>query len=619
MDRRGIMSEKPLGIDSPLAHFGASVLRNAMPWMNDAERSRKSQLLQDIIENCALTAVYQPIIDMNSGGIMGYEGLIRGPSDSPLHAPIALLQTAEMHGRLFEMECLCRKVTLESFVRLNLNGRLFLNISPECLIEPLFKDGETLKLIHSLGINPDRIIIELTEAHPTYDYALLREAVNHYRKMGFRVAIDDLGEGFSNLRLWSELSPDFVKIDMHFVQGINQDSVKHQFVSSIQQIADRTQTKVIAEGIETFAELAVIKNLNIAFGQGYLIGRPNANPIVSVPTEIVQALTKSFKGRGLFQKNAVARKILRNIAPVPSGAPNQSVFQIFTENPDLHSLPVVDALMPVGLLKRHHVIENFAKPFVHELFGRKPCSTMMDASPMIVDQNISLHDLSNLIVSSGRHHLLDGFIITDHGKYVGMGTAHDLMREITEIQINTARYANPLTLLPGNVPINEHIDMLLETSIPFCACYCDLDNFKPFNDVYGYRKGDDMIQLCGELLSDICDAERDFIGHIGGDDFIILFQSQDWQKRCNEALVRFDMKSIQFFSEEHRREKGYTTQDRRGERVFVPLTSLSIGAVPASPGTYDSHHEISEAAAIAKKNAKRTPGSSLFIERRKQI
>ncbi|MBY0578168.1 MAG: GGDEF domain-containing protein [Burkholderiales bacterium] len=586
---------------------------------DEAERSRKSALLQDIIENCSLTAVFQPIVDMRSGSIMGYEGLIRGPSDSPLHAPIALLQTAEMHGRLFEIERLCRKVTLESFMRLNLGGRLFLNISPECLIEPLFKDGETLKLIHSLGINPDKIIIELTEAHPTYDYPLLRDAVNHYRNMGFRVAIDDLGEGFSNLRLWSELRPDFVKIDMHFVQGINQDSVKHQFVSSIQQIAEKTETRVIAEGIETFAELAVIKNLNIALGQGYLVGRPNANPIVAVSTEIIKALTTSSRGRGPYQKSAIARKILKKVVPVSSHTPNQTVFQIFTENPELHSLPVVDSMNPVGLLKRHHVIENFARPFVHELFGKKHCSTMMDASPMIVDQNISLHDLSNLIVSSGRHHLLDGFVITDHGKYVGMGSAHDLMREITEIQINTARYANPLTLLPGNVPINEHIDMLLENNIPFCACYCDLDNFKPFNDVYGYRKGDDMIQLCGEILAEGCDIERDFIGHIGGDDFIVLFQSQDWQKRCGDALERFDAMSSSFFSEAHRNDNGFTTQDRRGEKVFVPITSLSIGAVPVFPGTYDSHHEISEAAATAKKNAKKIPGSSLFIERRKQI
>ncbi len=579
---------------------------------------RKFELLQHILEEELLTAVFQPIVDMKSGVIMGYEGLIRGPSDSPLHSPIALLQSAEMCGKLFEIERLCRKVTLESFIELNLSGRLFLNVSPECLIAPFHKGGETLKMIRDLGVNPERIIIELTEAHPTYDYSLMREAVNHYRGMGFRIAIDDLGEGFSSLRLWSELRPDFVKIDMHFVQGINHDAVKHQFVSSIQQIAEKAGTGVIAEGIETLGELNVVRNLNIGFGQGYLIGRPGANPVVSLPGEVAKVFSTAPRTRHGLHKSASARKILRQVAPVSSSTSNQAVLKLFTENPDLHSLPVVDRKVPVGLLKRQQVVENFARPYARELFGKKGCSNMMDHFPMIVDQNISLHELSNLLVSSGRHHLLDGFIITESGEYAGMGTAHDLMREITEIQIHTARYANPLTLLPGNVPINEHLEMLLEAGISFHACYCDLDNFKPFNDAYGYRKGEDMIQLCAEILSASCDPERDFIGHIGGDDFILLLQSQDWKKRCEAALEDFDAKKMALFTPEHLDANGFSIPDRRGEEIFFPLTSLSIGAVQVSPGAYCSHHEISGAATDAKKNAKRTPGSSLFVERRRK-
>jgi diguanylate cyclase (GGDEF)-like protein len=100
------------------------------------------------------------------------------------------------------------------------------------------------------------------------------------------------------------------------------------------------------------------------------------------------------------------------------------------------------------------------------------------------------------------------------------------MREITQMQIHAARYANPLTQLPGNVPINEHIDRLLESGTRFWVCYFDLDHFKPFNDVYGYRRGDDVIQLTGNILTSNCDPDRDFVGHIGGDDFMVLFQSE---------------------------------------------------------------------------------------------
>ena len=215
-------------------------------------------VLHDILAGRKLTALFQPIIQMASGDIIGYEGLIRGPSDSPLHAPMNLFKVARACGLTLEVEHLCRQVVLERFAELNLPGKLFLNVSPECLLLRNARHGETLEYIAQIGINPERVIIELTENQPTYDYELMREAVLHYRNMGFQIAIDDLGEGFSSLRLWSELRPEYVKIDMHFIQGINNDPVKLQFVRSIQEIAEKSGTLVIAEGIEAQAELLVL-------------------------------------------------------------------------------------------------------------------------------------------------------------------------------------------------------------------------------------------------------------------------------------------------------------------------------------------------------------------------
>ena len=103
------------------------------------------------------------------------------------------------------------------------------------------------------------MIIEITENQPTFDFEGMRDALLHYRGMGFKIAIDDLGEGFSSLRLWSELRPEFIKIDMHFVQGVDTDPIKLQFLKSIQHIADSCGTHVIAEGVETEAELRVVK------------------------------------------------------------------------------------------------------------------------------------------------------------------------------------------------------------------------------------------------------------------------------------------------------------------------------------------------------------------------
>jgi diguanylate cyclase (GGDEF)-like protein len=192
------------------------------------------------------------------------------------------------------------------------------------------------------------------------------------------------------------------------------------------------------------------------------------------------------------------------------------------------------------------------------------------------------------------------------------------MAMITEMQIQAARYANPLTQLPGNVPINEHIDRLLLRGSAFTAGYYDIDHFKPFNDTYGYRKGDDVIQRLGQILGETSDARADFVGHIGGDDFIILFQSKDWEERCARALRLFDDYIGGIVSADDLHRGGYTAENRRGEQVFHPLPSLSIGALPTHSGNFESHREISAAAAEAKRHAKKIPGSSLFIDRRRR-
>ena len=586
------------------------------------ENATQSHLwLREIIEQRRLTALFQPVVLMGNGAIAGYEGLIRGPSDSPLHSPLNLFRAANENGLAVEVEYLSRQVVLESFARLNLSGKLFLNVSPECLLAGNAKYGETLGYIHSLGLKPDRVIIELTENQRTYDYNLLREAAKHYRSMGFEIAIDDLGEGFSSLRLWSELRPEYVKIDMHFIQGIDQDPVKHQFVSSIQQIAEKSGTKVVAEGIETEAELRVIKDIGISCGQGYYIARPSGQPVTALPAEVVTALEETLApglppSYRVSQKTVSVLKLLHECEAVSPDIPSEVVYQIFIGDPELQALPVVKNGLPVGLINRNALIDKLARPYQRELYGKKPCVRLMDSSPLIVDKDMSIQELSHTIVEADRHHLSNGFIITDHGQYLGMGTGHDLVREITQMQISAARYANPLTLLPGNEPINEQIALLLQGGAEFFACYCDLDHFKPFNDVFGYHSGDHVIQFTGKILSEVCDSEHDFIGHIGGDDFIILFQSADWEARCKRALDRFANDILEFFSTEDRARQGYMAKDRHGEDVFYPLTSLSIGAVQIEPCKQASHHKISAAAAEAKKQAKGIPGNSLFVERR---
>lgn len=252
--------------------------------------------LREILQQRKLSALFQPILDMRSGEIAGYEGLIRGPADSPLHSPFNLFAEAQRQGLSLETEMLSRHIVLEAFAQLDLPGNLFLNVSPETLTHPRFKNGRTLDFMMEVGIAPERVIIELTENQPTYDFATMCSALLHYRSMGFQIALDDLGQGFSSLRLWSELRPDIVKIDMHFVQGVDADPVKLQFLKSIQCIAESCGTHVIAEGVETEAELNTVKDIGIVFGQGYFIARPSPTPQRVTAPEITRIFNSKRPG-----------------------------------------------------------------------------------------------------------------------------------------------------------------------------------------------------------------------------------------------------------------------------------------------------------------------------------
>jgi len=175
---------------------------------------------------------------------------------------------------------------------------------------------------------------------------------------------------------------------------------------------------------------------------------------------------------------------------------------------------------------------------------------------------------------------------------------------VTEVRIEAARHANPLTLLPGNITINEHIRRLLKAGRRFVACYADLNDFKPFNDHYGYWQGDGMICLAARTLTSQCAPQRDFVGHVGGDDFMVLFQSDDWEERCRRIVEGFNARAGRLFDEAALVRGGIDAEDRFGVWRFFPFTTLSIGAVVIEPGHFDKPDAVASAAAAVKHKAK---------------
>jgi len=567
--------------------------------------------LNDIIQNQKLTSLFQPIVSLAKREIFAYEALIRGPSDSPLHNPLNLFSTAERFKQSLALERVCRKTSIEQYSTLKLSQKLFLNISPEVLLDAAFKKGETLAILKKMGIPASRVVIEITEHQPTDNYKVMRNAIQHYREMGFEIALDDLGAGYSGLRLWTELMPDYVKIDRHFIQDIDKDSVKLNFVRSIQSMASATNCQVIAEGIETEAEYHAVEKIGVEFCQGYYFARPAAMPVLN----IVKGLFKQNQANDLTVASSIG-EITQEITPISPQVSNNEVLDIFQKNSQLTLIPLVKDGVVAGLLcKDRFLTQLFSSRYGIDLHGNKAVEKFIDREPFIFDRQCAIEEVSQQLTNSLRNE--QAFVITENNNYKGIGTVKDLLQLITRQQIQNAQHANPLTLLPGITPINNIINHNITNEVRFSIGYFDLDNFKPFNDIYGYDKGDQAIKLLAKLLANFIPDSSGTVGHIGGDDFIVVFNQQNFEIQCKQILSSFKQSVVALYTQEHQQAKGMHATDRKGKPCFYPLLSLSIGVVE-SCATFncESHMEIADLAADAKHKAKEIVGNSYFINRR---
>lgn len=569
--------------------------------------------LSSILTQSDLHSLFQPIISVSERRILGYEALSRGPSNSPLHSPVALFAVARQAGRLSELEIACRESACRRFNEQQLPGLLFLNVSPESLLEAAHQPGRTLQLLQDFGIPPSQVVIELTEQTPTDDFQLLQTALHHYRAMGFSIALDDLGAGYSSLRLWSELRPDYVKIDRHFIDGIHQDALKREFVGSILQIAKASRAQVIAEGIELPEELTVLTEMGVDLVQGYLLCRPQEHP----PRDARALMPRQDSTAVVLSEDGSDLSALLNEQPaVNRDTPTATVLEAFRRQANLNSLAVLDEQgQPCGIVHRHSLSDALLKPFATDLFARKPISRLMNDDFLAVELSQSLQQVSRLITSRARQRIEEDFIITLNGGYLGLGRVIDVLKLITELKIQQARYANPLTLLPGNVPIQQCLTRLLQQQRESVICYVDIDSFKPFNDIYGYGRGDEILLCLAQCLNDRVDPARDFVGHIGGDDFLLVLGPEDWRKRLNQLLDDFQSQCRRFYRSEHLEAGCFVAPNRQGVRQEFALLSLSIGVVHLHPQVCEQldASQLAEMASQAKHHAKNVQGYSVHV------
>jgi diguanylate cyclase (GGDEF)-like protein len=236
--------------------------------------AERSSAISHVLAHRSVRPVYQPIFSLETGDVIGYEGLVRPNDDAPFSDAAAMFAAAEVADRTVELDLVCLEAVATGAGRLEPGIYLGVNVSPRTLGSELFHPTELIAILRRRGIAPAQVLLELTEREEVEDLEQLRHNVQACRQAGFRLAADDVGAGNAGLRLLSEIHFDTVKVDLSLVQGGVVHDPSHAVLRALQELAARWGASIVAEGVETAEQLSVIRELGIGAAQGYLLGRP---------------------------------------------------------------------------------------------------------------------------------------------------------------------------------------------------------------------------------------------------------------------------------------------------------------------------------------------------------
>ncbi len=234
----------------------------------------------DILYNESLTSYFQPIVKAEDHSIFGYETLVRGvKADGTLVYPNELFEKSKRNDLNFNLDRLCRESALKTAATKKINQKVFINFIPTAIYDPEFCLQSTVKWADQLEFDPSNIVFEVVETELVKDQNHLKKILEYYRREGFKIALDDVGEGYSSLNKIVDIKPDIIKIDRNIIADIDKDNLKQSVYKALRTMAVENGIEVLAEGVETPYELETVKDIGVDLVQGYYFSKPMAEPI----------------------------------------------------------------------------------------------------------------------------------------------------------------------------------------------------------------------------------------------------------------------------------------------------------------------------------------------------
>lgn len=555
---------------------------------------------------------------------MGYEALLRNVSEAGFPSIFSLMDLAFGEGVLYALDLALREKAFAKYKTLpGAEGTLvFFNLDNRILDTSGYSSGNTLQILHRLNLASDRVCFEVSERHDFRSYPQMHGLLEAYQKQGFKIALDDYGSGFAGLELLYHSEPEFIKIAPLLTQGVGIDAKKRLLISHLVTMAHTLGCRVVAEGVEEKEDFLACRQLGCDLAQGYYVERPQIDPRL-LKREYTHVLPSQpvIERRGSLEEELVRAQV-EAIPPVYVSDTVATVFDALLQNCSLLQVPLVDASHhPVGV-----ILERDIKPYAYSAYGRdllqnpsceKPLTHFLTRCPIAeidsaIDRLLEMFSLADAA---------PGILMTRSGLYVGFLSANSLLRLLSERNIRIARDQNPLTRLPGNSVIHEYLtDALADPSTSHLFVYFDLNDFKCFNDRYGFRHGDRAIILFADIMQAAAHGSNLFVGHIGGDDFFAGARSNTGATLSLLAdfraiQTRFSRDVVSLYHPEDQAAGYIWAKGRDGIERTCPLLTVSVAALHLPQGDRGfTVEDLGEVAAEAKHEAKASSEGFVYRE-----
>ncbi|MFC4596888.1 EAL domain-containing protein [Cohnella hongkongensis] len=556
---------------------------------------------------------YLPIVSLLDGSLYGYEAVPVNTRSGRRIDLQAFYAQAEQTGKLFEWDRRFREAAIRGLPSSNGDVKLFLPVPAKIVFDPRLYPGSTLRRIEAANLRPEHVVLVLIEGD-NESPSMTASAFKHYRNQGFRISVAGVRPELESLRRMADLHPDYAHLDVSWIRGETPDSVEASLLQALIALARKEQIVFIAGGLDREGLLPGLVASGMHYAQAEKLPEESEGGdadqekrISGLQTRIREEVAKRFRG---------AAGTMAGLAnPVKQFSRDTHVSEVsrhFELHREAQGVVISDNGKPVGLLMKEKLLQLLSGQFGLPLYWNRPVGKIMDTHPVIVEESVTVDQASQMAMAREPDKLYDEVIITRDGQVTGIASIRSMLEWVSQARVKDAQWANPLSGLPGNEPIRREMDRRLAEGRPFAVLYADLDHFKWYNDQFGFQRGDDVIRYTAETIVQMARERPNgdcFVGHIGGDDFIVLSSGLDALAAARETIDRFEQ-GIGVYVPLH----SGPVFDRSGQPLEAPALSMSLSLLLCRSTTGWTAEALSERAALLKKKAKRQRGNSIVWE-----